>query len=113
MAALPQHMQALANANEIRLGVAAAKQRVKALPPRAGAELVADIVENDYADPVIGTVRMYPLLVSVKKIGDEKARTCLKAAGVMYYEKRLRDLTKRQRDAVALQLRLWAVGNGR
>lgn len=108
MTAIPQHRQALQNANAKRVGVASLKQRVRAMSTCAGAEYLADVIEHDYADPIIGTARMRQLLVSVRMVGDEKACRCLKAAGVMFYDRRLRDLTARQRNAVALQLRLFA-----
>ena len=108
MTVLPQHMQALQTANVKRTKMAALKREIAALSSREGAALVADIVENDADDDVRGGVRIRPLLVSVTGIGDEMAGVCLRKAGVSYYEKRLRDLTDRQRAAVALQLRLWA-----
>lgn len=110
MTALPQHMQALADANVKRKAVAGFKNRVRALPARDAAELVADAIECDYQDPFIGCIRTRALLLAIHRMGDMKASKCLTLAGVAHHDKRLRDLTPRQRKAVALQLRIWAAG---
>lgn len=104
----PQHMQALEMANSIRSSLSEVKRDVRRLPPRGGAELVADVVEHDYADRAIGRMRLDYLLLCVQGMGSTKMIRCLRTAGVEYHGKRLNELTPRQRDAVALQLRLWA-----
>jgi hypothetical protein len=105
-----QHMQALARANEVRGRNASFRRTVAAMPSRAGAELVADVVETDYEHETLGTLPMDRLLMTVSGLGEHKTARCLAAAGVGSHHKRLRDLTPRQRAAVAAQLRLWALG---
>lgn len=113
MTAMPQHMQALQYANQIRCANAAWVRTVAAMSPRAGAEFVADAIECDYDHESLGTLAVNRALLAVHRLGQHKAERCLRAAGVANEAKKLRDLTKRQRVAVAAQLRLWAVGYGR
>lgn len=108
MTATTQQMLALSVANEKRRGVAAFKVEVAGLRPREAADVVAEAILKDYEDRIIGTARIRPLLLSVPGLGNVKVMRCLKLAGVEYPDKRLRDLTARQRTAVALQLRIWA-----
>lgn len=103
-----QSMQALALANTVRDGMTEVKRDVRRRKPREGAERAADVIERDFADGVIGRVRVDRLLLCVQDMGPTKMVRCLRTAGVEYHGKRLNELTPRQRDAVALQLRLWA-----
>jgi hypothetical protein len=110
MTTTPQHMRALTLANEHRLGVAAFKARVRDLPARAGAELIAYTIEHEYDSEILGALRTRHALLSVRSLGVEKMTRCLVFAGVPNFDRRLRELTPRQRKAVASQVRLWAAG---
>jgi hypothetical protein len=113
MTATTQSMQALAYANEVRTANANFRRTVAAMTARGGAEYVADAIECDYGHETIGALPVDRMLLSVHKLGSVKAAKCLTAAGVVNHGRRLRELTPRQRKAVAMQLRLWAVGYGR
>lgn len=105
-----QAREALAWANEVRLSNATYRREVLAMSPRAGAEYVADSIEQDWESECLGSIPMDRLLMSVRRLGAGKMSRCLTVAGVSYHHKRLRDLTERQRVAVAAQLRLWGAG---
>ena len=108
MTALPQHMQALERAQEKRLGVAQFRRDVNALPFAEGARKVADAIQNDHDGYLTGSARVGHLLRSVRFLGPDKVRTLLGAAGVRNEDKKVRDLTVRQCDEIALRLRLSA-----
>lgn len=110
MTALPQCMQALGRANEVRLTNANFRRTVAAKPPREAAELVAYTVEHEHDDDSYGALATDRLLRFIPHLGQQKVTKCLMAAGVVNQSKRLRDLTPRQRAAVAAQVRLWAAG---
>lgn len=104
-----QPMQALTRANDVRRNTAELKNQIRALSPRAGAELAADIIEND-EDELCGAIRILALLLCVRRLGEHKVMKCLITAGIVNADRRLRDLTPRQRKAVAAQVRLWSAG---
>jgi hypothetical protein len=110
MTAIPQHMQALEHANEIRCANAEFRREVMVLSSRAAAERVAYTVEHEYDAEACGALRIDRMLRFIPHLGAQKAAKCLIAAGVVNQSKRLRELTPRQRTAIAAQLRLWAFG---
>lgn len=108
MTAMPQHMQALASAEAQKLAKGDFNRTVSVLPPAAGARKVADAVEHDYQDQAIGRLRIRRMLAVIKRMGNQNVDRCLRAAGVMNGDRRLNELTPRQRGAIVIQLELWA-----
>lgn len=93
MTALPQHMQALAHANDVRLKRAALRRDIAAnLADVPG--VLADT--PDYAQ----TMAILDLLMAQRRWGRQRSRRLLAVAGVgeMRY---LRDLTERQRRVIS------------
>lgn len=109
MTVVPQHMAALASANEKRTGMAAFKRSVRCLSTRAAAERVAQTLEQDWDDRILGSMRARHALMCIPRLGQTKMTTCLVSSGVRNFDRRLRDLTPRQRTAVAFHLRHWAL----
>lgn len=108
MTALPQHMQALARAEQIKAAKGQFSRAVRALPSGAGARKVAHAIEHEHDDPIIGRLRIRSMLSRIKYMGDQKVAKCLVAAGVVNGDRRLNELTERQRGALVIQLELWA-----
>jgi hypothetical protein len=108
MTALSQPIQALNHANEVRKGIADIKWKVRSLPSHTSAEYTADIIDGKL-DDISGSLRIRPLVSCVRRLGDVKVTRCLVNAGIVNTDRRLRELTPRQRKAVAVQLRLWAM----
>jgi hypothetical protein len=92
-----QARDALQVANDIRLGVAAFKRETRALPQHEAVLAVIDALQRRYDDPLLGSARIRHLLRSVAFVGEVKARKLIQAAEVYNGDKRLRDLTARQR----------------
>lgn len=108
MTALPQNMQALAYANEIRIGAMHTKKYIRGLPSATAARKVAEALTEEHDDHVIGSIQVRRLLTCIRGLGEEKTTTCLIAAGVQNFERRIRDMPEKQRNAVAMQLLFWA-----
>jgi ATP-dependent protease Clp ATPase subunit len=92
-----QAMEALQRANDVRLRVAAFKREIAGLERWEAIVKVIDAIDARYNDPLLGAARVRHLLVGIAGIGDHKARKILTAAQVYNHDKRLRDLTLRQR----------------
>lgn len=92
-----QAMEALKIANDVRLRIAEFRRTVASLPQHEGVIAVADAIENRNEETVLGSVRIRHLLLSIDLIGDAKARKMLLLAGIANPDRRLRDLTERQR----------------
>jgi hypothetical protein len=107
MSALPQESQprmALRLANDVRGAVAEFKRDVKVLSQREGLRWVIDAVEHLHDEPLLGAAKVRHLLMAVDRIGEHKARKLLTASQVYDHDKRLRDLTARQRYLLAYLL---------
>jgi hypothetical protein len=103
-----QSMEALAGANEIRIGISRIRRYVEGLPQPLAAVRVADALEHDYDEPAIGAMRAGGLLAAIHRFGPARVRACLRLAGVESADRRVRELSERQRRVIAGQLRLWA-----
>ena len=99
-AQLPQHMQALAHANEIRLARAALKRAIN-----AGNESAADVVRDLRAETRAGLAR---LLRSQRRWGRTRVRKFLIPLAVNE-NRELGRLTLRQRDELAKRLMAMSV----
>lgn len=93
---VPQHMAALAKANETRIAAAATKREVKAGRPVA--DLLLDPPDHMWR------VRVYDLLMCQPRFGDSRASRLMRDAGVRY-GMRIEGLTVRQRRALVDGLR--------
>ena len=98
----PQHMQALAHANEIRLARAAIKRSIKAGRVSA-AEIVRDCPHE------VSTMTVSELLCSQQRWGRARARKFLSPLAVNE-NRELGKLTERQRGEMARRLDLRASG---
>lgn len=96
MTALPQHMQALNHANDIRTARCALKRRL-----RTGEVHPADVLNDQ--PPEAATMSVLDLLQSQHRWGRARALRLLRKAA-MSETKRLGELTVRQRSALALYL---------
>lgn len=92
-----QSLEALKVANEMRSGMAEFRRSIAELPQHEGVVAVAEAIETRHDEPLLGAIRIKTLLTSIDLIGDAKARKMLMLAGVLNHDKRLRDLTERQR----------------
>jgi hypothetical protein len=92
-----QARDALLLANDTRLGVATLKREIRALPQHEAVLVVIDALEHRHDDPLLGAARVRHLLCSVTYFGDVRARKLIQAAQVYNGDKRLRELTARQR----------------
>jgi hypothetical protein len=101
-------MQALGSANNKRIGVAEFRREIRSLGPVEGAKLLAQAIEHDHDDYIIGSGRIGHLMRAVPRLGERKVTKCLLTAGVYNQERKLRELTARQRGAVVIQLEMWA-----
>lgn len=99
-----QPLVALAKANQHRLAQAAFKRSLEAMPATDAQERFALTLEAEVVAPEIAATHIFQLLRACPKVGEVKARTALRVVGVPEY-KRLRDLTPRQRLALAVQVR--------
>lgn len=92
----PQHLRALAKANEVRLARAGLKRRVS-----DGELTVADVILD--MPPEADTMPVLDLLMSQRRWGLTRCRKFLRDAG-MPENKTVGSMTMRQRDAVAAML---------
>lgn len=104
-AIVDQRMGALKRAQEIRLEMADKKRRIRQLSAADGAVAVADLL----ADPgVVGAMPVGRLLLSVRRLGIGRAQRLCDRAGIRSVDRRVGQLTRRQRDCLAKSLRLGA-----
>lgn len=98
-----QRLIALESANQVRISVADMKHRIRTQPRILGMRLVAELL----LDPpeFVGTIRIGRLLRSIRGIGISKAHGWLYAADVRSEDRRVRELSVRQRSVLAELLR--------
>lgn len=87
---MPQNMQALARANEIRLGRAKLKRDIK-----SGRLAVTDVIANP-PEPAL-TMPVMDLLCAQYQWARARSLRTLQDVGVMSERRRIGDLTERQR----------------
>lgn len=93
----PEQLKAaLASANETRSCIAEFKRDTAVLPRHEAVLAVIEAVETRYEER-LGAARVRHLLTAVGGIGDQKARKLLTVSDIYNHDKRLRDLTARQR----------------
>lgn len=101
--ATPQNVAALKYANVVRVKCASFKRALADLPMDEAIPQAAALLEDGKSTECAMTVRM--LLFAIPKIRDDKSRRLLKRAGIHSGDVRVRDLTERQRLALADLLR--------
>ena len=111
-AAERQRTDALHTANIIRVENAALKQQIQALGYIDGCLRVAEILEEPVMpgrlrviDGPAGAIRVGQLLTSVSRLGDMRAGVLCRRAGITSRDRRVRELTARQRTELASGLR--------
>lgn len=100
-----QQMSALELANRTRARSAEVRLEIACLSKESGRERLADLLcaHDERIDPIpVGR-----LLMTVRGVHDVKSGELLRAAGVLSSTKRVRNLTDRQRLALAQHLRSW------
>lgn len=100
--AKPQHMRALDLANEVRIERAERKRQIAAMPRPEGMAAAAAIFDDP--DEVTGSLKLLELLSSIDHFGLMKTREIAQHAGVVSVDRRVRDLTPRQRTLIAAVL---------
>jgi hypothetical protein len=108
MSAVPQHMQALEQAQHTRRVIQQFRREVMNATGANGALKVADLIDTGHEDPLLGAARVGWLLSAIRGLGPQKARKCLTAARVISSETAIRDLDGTQRIAIVFQLEHWA-----
>lgn len=98
-----QAQEALAKANETRLVISVVRKDLGKLDRRAGFQAAANILvdEHDYETEAVEAMRFEKLLGSIRRVGPSYATAVAKQAGITNVNRRLRDLTNRQRVAAA------------
>lgn len=99
-----QRMGALAVAHGRRIAMANVKRRVRSQPSyQAGCGMVADLLVQ--MPPEVGALTVRKLLLSVRKMGEQRVWRLLNAAQVRSGDRRVRELTDRQRQIIVAELR--------
>lgn len=105
--ALTQPQVALRLANRKRSDVATFKRELESMPREQAAHHLAAMLDDPPAS--LEHAVLYRLLVSVPLIGHTKASKVLRDAGVHGSERRIRDMSLRQRTVIAERLRgMWS-----
>jgi hypothetical protein len=102
-----QRRDALALANRIRMGRAALKREMRALPRAQSCRMAADLVAE--MPEIVASMLALELLRPVKGIGSDTAPRILKKCGIGL-SRTLESLTTRQRQALESALRDRAAG---
>lgn len=104
---MTQHLEALALANEIRTGGARFRREVGKLDQRGGMRRLANELDGEIPADV-GALQLEAFLCAAHRMGHQRAARFLRAAGLWRKPNtRLRDLTRRERDALAGTLRAY------
>lgn len=98
-----QRDQALEKANAVRFAIVRVRANVGALNSREGRDLVALLLEHPSG--VVPSMRVGTLLTAIHRVGRQKSASWLLAAGGRSADRKVRDLTERQRFALAAILR--------
>lgn len=97
---------ALAKGNRLRLAAAAFKRDLSQLTAPEGARVLADHIDDMPGD--LQSLRVTDAVKAVRAIGEHKTRALRKACGITSSDRYIRDLTARQRQILAEELRYFA-----
>lgn len=100
-----QMMANLEYANQVRVGIARVRKEILAMPKCDAALLVADLLESDTTHQYFGYLSVFRALDTIRSIGRVKIAWIVREAGVLTGDRKIRDLTPRQRHAIASLLR--------
>ena len=100
---MTQHMDALAHANRVRVAQAKLKVELKSLGTQESRHLLADLLGEPSEE--LGRLRVLVALCACFGTGPNYGRRMLALAEVAREDKRVMDLTPRQRDRLARALR--------
>lgn len=102
-----QQHAALRRANEIRVAQSRIRKALAALPASDGLALAADLITAEPLDSAVASMPVGRLLRHVRGIGHPRSEALLSwAAGTpIKASRRIRQLTRRQRTAIAQALR--------
>lgn len=101
-----QHMQALERANAARAARTAQGRKIGALSYRDGCDEAARILESpSITSSQVGGMTATKFLMMVHKVGPQNAAAFLRCVGLRDTNRRVRDLTVRQRASLAVLLR--------
>lgn len=103
--ATPQHLLALSLANEIRLASGQWRRKVARQSPSRGRLTLAATLERKTFAPEVGALRLSRFLTAASRVGPGKAAEICRDAGILRRDPRIRDLTLRERAALADVLR--------
>lgn len=103
--ATPQYEQALALANQIRLASCRWRNKVARQTPANARITLARTLEQNGFPPEIGALKLRRFLTAATGIGPGKAGEICNEAGLVRRDPRIRDLTLRERSALAVALR--------
>jgi hypothetical protein len=95
--------QHLRHANSVRMGKVHVKAALGGMPRSEACEEAARICED--LDAITGALRVKELVQAMRRYGESATRAACKRAGIMTADRKLRDLTPRQRAALAAALR--------
>jgi hypothetical protein len=110
----PQHMQALALAQEVRIAGDRFCMRVRKLSYPEGCEILASILEERDIESHIGALYLDRFLKSIRFVGDHGVEEIWQEAGMLRRNVRVRELVLSERSRLAGALRARAEsGKGR
>lgn len=98
-----QYMDALALANETRIRQAKVRRRLKTLPPDRGIAEVAGLI--DQQDVAALGMTVAGVLLACRGVGPVVVRAVCRHAGIVTADRRIRELTDRQRGELVHVLR--------
>jgi hypothetical protein len=98
-----KRMAALQFANHVRTTNARTVREIGKLPPRDGCSVVAKLLLGADEKGPIGSLPIRRLLKAPHRMGEARIETVLRRAAVVS-ERPLRMLTRRQREALALEM---------
>jgi hypothetical protein len=101
-----QSLEALAIANDKRIGMARARREIGAMASDAAPRRAAEMIED--RDPRIGPMPIGRLLQSVPWIGRTKMLSLIRDAGIVTMDRRVDALTDRQVERLCASLRTWS-----
>jgi hypothetical protein len=103
MSVLDQRHQALMVANERRTAIADQRRLIASLPQQDGLELVSDLLA--YPTAAVAAMPVGRLLLAIRKVGVSTVGTWLSIASVRSADRRVDQLTERQRMALSSAVR--------
>lgn len=99
-----QRLEALRVANHHRVVIAAKKKEIAGMDWRAAHRAAADLIETT-DDPALLAGRVAQYLGAIPRRGPQFISQTFRVAGLIARDRRLRELTGRQREVIAAYLR--------